>query len=143
MKNYQKLKQIIQRANSEIMEFKFGCEVLQEKELIDWAKMTTLLAYNEKNGIAYYRELDGSVFFKRGTKNIKILGRPIRLADVLLAIGKNSKCVFLHQDNSQATFLKVDNQIQTPVAIWNLKDDNLDHQSKPTKDWLEDLLVKK
>ncbi len=60
----------------------------------------------------------------------KILGRPIRLADVLLAeMNKNG--------DYRDTFA-----FEQITQLWNLKDDNLDHQSDKTKQFLIDLLVR-
>ena len=58
-----------------------------------------------------------------------IQGRPIRLADVLLAISKNHKWEKDIIDNF--------------LTLYNLKDDNLDHQSDETKQFLTNLLTKK
>ena len=71
-------------------------------------------------------------------KDVEILGRPIRLADVLLADMKrvDDKCA--EKDCRKKEYpigaLKI-------LSKWDLKDDNLDHQSEECKQFLINLLV--
>lgn len=133
---YEQLKEVIKKANPEIMELKFGSTVIQNKELIDWAKETKFIAYDKKTGRAWYQENDGSIFVKKnGLKDIKILGRPIRLVDVLF---KLSIKVFGKYKSISILAAK---PLLDIVMDWNLKDDNLDHQSEKCKEFLINLLV--
>ena len=65
---------------------------------------------------------------------------PIRLADVLQAIRDTvyPGTQYLITDSGQ--FMEHGRYGKT-LAYWNLKDDNLDHQSEETKQFLIDLLI--
>jgi len=162
MKNYQKLKQIIQEANPEIMRLDIGCEIKINIPInnIDSEIFTGIVASRLENDIcliAFSGDLlldtidifeeneDGSRKWDEENKSIfphedcsyLILGRLIRLADVLLAIGKN-RGVMIGASGDFYTDLS-----GVMRAKWNLKDDNLDNQSEETKKFLEDLLTVK
>jgi hypothetical protein len=71
--------------------------------------------------------------------------RPIRLADVLLALN-DKEFAGLYLISSAGVFGKFQAQgarqpIEVLYATWNLRDDNLDHQSEECKQFLIDLLV--
>lgn len=66
------------------------------------------------------------------------IGRPIRLADVLLAM-KNDNIPLVEEDSWNVKVGTYD--VATLIQIWNLKDDNLDEQSIETIQFLYDLLV--
>jgi hypothetical protein len=139
MTNYDQLKQVIQAANPEIMELKFGCEIISGKQIfqvidVDKANNDYLLFHSEL-GIH-----NSSMVINQ------ILGRPIRLADVLLAVdekfglenpylvGFEGMIYKIAEGETELTNLK-------HLAQWNLKDDNLDHQSDECKEFLNDLLA--
>ena len=64
--------------------------------------------------------------------------KPIRLSDVLIAITKKEEFLFaLIMIDTMGRFHK-NGKI---VAQWNLKDNNLDNQSKETKQFLIKLLT--
>ena len=64
--------------------------------------------------------------------------KPIRLSDVLIAITKKEEFLFaLIMIDTMGRFHK-NGKI---VAQWNLKDNNLDNQSKETKQFLKKLLT--
>ncbi len=143
MNNYGKLKKIIQEANPEIMELKFGCEILCEQV---WAD--EIGNYHDEYGTVVFNELDkypeeGLSAWVDSIQTLmplgeptKILGRPIRLADVLLAISnhiKKNKNIYF-----SAYFAYIDGKI-----LWDLRQDNLDHQTEETKEFLINLLVLK
>jgi hypothetical protein len=133
--DYEKLKQVIQQANPEIMELKFGCEV---KLIVrgDSGFIIEKLPSEAKQAYIYWNwgSSEARVLFE---DDFKILGRSIRLADVLLAIpdraGEQISC------NQNAVFMKGKECLWVK---WNLKDDDLDHQSEDTKKFLIDLLVR-
>lgn len=118
MENYEQLKAVIQTANPEIMELKFGCEL---------EGGVTFISVNPKTNEYYI--LAGNKILKRNEYR-KILGRPIRLADVLLA--STLEWSNIYEDRYLLMNL---------LKLWNLKDDNLDHQSEETKQFLIDLLT--
>jgi hypothetical protein len=137
---YEQLKSVIQAANPEIMELKFGCwatNAINNYVCLggDWFAPVS-------NGV-----LQGYNRFKFGDikpyTHTKLLGRPIRLADVLLAMKSNTRMenTVLMMD-LPGTFAYSDAQNHA-IMRWNLKDDNLDHQSEECKQFLISLLVSK
>lgn len=135
MKNYNKLKQIIQEANPEIMELKFGCEIMisEDKKDTEYIMLSGAFCC-----LKYY--VSKIIDIRGMIKNITILGRPIRLADVLLTLGEKY--------GMDGTGMLLERQYGTSaydcagMRTWNLKDDNLDNQTKETKEFLIKLLVK-
>lgn len=136
--NLQKIKDACIKANPEIMELKFGCEVLMqysaETQIINTPK-------NEGKwfGITNYE----TAFNPEEVK--EILGRPIRLADVLLAIHakapENKTRITLESDGQ--FIQRLDNGSFTEPwarSNWNLKDDNLEHQSEECINFIAELL---
>jgi hypothetical protein len=157
MTPYEKLKSIIQAANPEIMELKFGCEFefpnsgnKMERWIVTSSYGSVDMLDNHQSISIYARRIDdvhsdifswdspedfeetGQTFYDFA----KILGRPIRLADILLAIDKR------YDGNHFAT--AASNgwlHFEGIRGFWNLKDDNLDHQSEETKQFLIELLT--
>lgn len=120
--NLEQLKKKIQEANPEIMEVKFGCEIRTPFTTYVIGKHTP-----DKENV------------------IEILGRPIRLADVLLALENEYQA----QDKSYAvdgegTFIFVNKDVEMTWVngSWNLKSDSLDKQSPETINFLMELLCK-
>lgn len=125
---YEELKRVIQEAVPEIMELKFGCEIGDGE--------FNFIIYRETKKNFWVKETNarGSIYqFPKPLKISIILGRPIRLADVLLTIKKRS---------SKIMQIYVSDQEVATVSRWNLSDDNLDNQSDETKMFLYQLLVK-
>ena len=144
--NIEKLKQVIQEANPEIMELKFGCEI---KVLFDTGNP---LPIHKVLGMNDDKTIKTEQYSKLNLQDIKILGRPIRLADVLIAIQKNKE---IDRDYEWGVIVSEDENLNGSVEIahyegkgfisgvyWNLKDNNLDNQSNETKQFLINLLVK-
>lgn len=130
-------------ANPAIMELGFGCEVL----IADWIVriITCPLTANEFLGIRIYGGNTGvvrdTVEFKEKAID-KILGRPIRLVDVLVAIRKASP-----YDDSLAVFCGGDivkngdeGFLPEPKVEWNLLKDDIRDQSEETVAFLAGLL---
>lgn len=163
---YEELKSIIQQANPEIMELKMGCEVeiinaLEYQSEVQWwvVSKTSICKKHKKWREECYSEEDGCEIFdgaviiggndegyweeKLNVEKIKSLGRPIRLSDVLLAIYKKSPSnktrITVESDGQFIRYNPLINQ-RFAEAWWNLKDDNLDSQSKETKQFLIELL---
>lgn len=126
MKNYQKLKEIIQKANPEIMELKFGCEVEVKSKKADNFKLLVSEIVDEN-----CFKCSQGIFWE--SIDYEIIGRPIRLSDVLMVI--NYRDFKVKND-----WVYLGDAMQT--RFWNLKDDNLDNQSEETKQFLISLLVK-
>ena len=94
----QKLKELtteIQTILPEIMELKFGCEI---KTKDDFYKVVNVISYISTNRVEHIKVLDQNYNQQiitggllRQDKDIKILGRPITLEDVLVVvIGDNN-----------------------------------------------------
>ena len=160
---YQKLKQAIIEANSEIMELKFGCKVWirQPKgepssfESNDGSREEIRIItinndeYMEYDGCDEYpfcdfKGLSGWIGEDEYSLEYKILGRPIQLPDVLIAIEKNTPDTICYSITTSGEFSKEDTRYgipETTVIWWDLTK-TFDNQSDETKMWLEKILVK-
>lgn len=124
----QKLTKAIQKAVPEIMELKFGCRILTTRG-------KELFVSNENIDI-----------IKSFDTEIEILGRPITLEDVLVAMRKkhdrditiDARGVFLSYEDDEK--LDTRNFLQTDFS-WQLNKP-LHEQSKETIDFLYDLICK-
>ena len=146
MKNYNKLKKVIQEANPEITELKFGCEVyceqLWESEGVEQDEygivITNFLHHDNETGLlVHVKKWDANFPCGQPTK---ILGRPIRLTDVLMALGKLKKSTWIIDDDCMMCSFYIPAKPELR-AEWNLKDNNLDNQSNECKQFLIDLLT--
>lgn len=118
------LKEVIQKANPEIMELKFGCE-LEEDFIFAWSNGPLTWIISDKG--------KGTLIQVPNISNYKILGRPIRLADVLLALDKNGISASVDTHGNMG-FLPFKGHTE-----WDLIAD-LDHQSEETINFLWELL---
>ncbi len=130
----EQLKAIIQKANPEIMELKFGCETSEG------------IVFTNQRGlkVEIYIEGDGRIE-EYHISDLKILGRPIRLADVLIAIGQTERQVDYGYGEWAVSSVTVDSKGNFVAlggldgascdAKWNLKE-TLDHQSEETLNFL-------
>ena len=147
-------------ANSQIIEKKFGCEVLLK---------------NTRRGMLYWHKFPSKKFWKNDDRNrwetengwidgtemaslimnddVEIIGRPIRLADVLWMIWKMFECedsmdrvyvdsggMFYLEDMNESD---VDGYEPEAGEVWNMQKDSLTEQSDDTKIWLAGLLDRK
>jgi hypothetical protein len=147
MENYDKLKSVIQAANPEIMELKFGCDFIHKPSM-----NTLMFCVTHKNtgATVAYSYIDQETWLDdfqfENPEEIEIIGRPVRLADVLLALSQNNKATDLRLfDNRSEGLFSIKPELlymrHGEVGQWNLKDDNLDHQSDKTKQFLINLLT--
>ena len=136
MNKYEKLKQIIQQANPEIMELKFGCVVTYEGSvgIPRIRHVATVLNKTQSGGIAVYTSFIQYFI----PEELEILGRPITLSDVLLAI--KAYKIKLDFDTRSQPFLFITDWNDKTV-IWDLTKP-FDDQSQEIKDFLVGLLVK-
>jgi hypothetical protein len=108
-------------ANPEIVELKFGCEF-----------------ENVKTGARFIIPTNGYP-----NDNHKILGRPIRLADVLLAIENangNIELATYGEPLHIGHYEKPEREGYYSKAYWNLRADDLEKQSEETISFLYELL---
>lgn len=135
------------RANPSIMKLGLECEVM-----VTWGgirtgffnepiKAVVVLVEKDQKGIRVL--LSTGTFVKKfSPRNLHIIGRPIRLSDVLLAIGDQglvSMSIHIVGDLRSVSF------IWEPIGqmkhmTWNLLDDDLSHQSKETIEFIASLL---
>jgi hypothetical protein len=120
------------------MELKFGCIVTNGVN--EWVICDKdLFAAPYVNGQPHVAGRWGYKGSLDGIKpNVKILGRPIRLADVLLTMSQ--KAITSHAIALNGGFYQLKPE-EHWVTDWNLEDDNLDHQSNECKQFLTDLLL--
>jgi hypothetical protein len=145
--NLQKIKDACWKANPEIKDLVFGCKVkayIQDEE----AQILQIQYLNAWDlGIEVEcEEIDTeAIRSMQGDEDnyIEILGRDIRLADVLNACTPDRQPVRV-DGNGIITSLKADVDGQTPIVdqqrSWNLLKDNLDEQSDETILFIANLL---
>lgn len=130
--NLEKIREKCIEANPSIMELKFGCET-------DYGVITGIDGVRLKLDCTERYVSKGQV--ERGVA--KIIGRPIRLADVLLAVDEIESGYSIGTDG-RFQYLDVDGNLEwctKPYAVsWNLKDNNLENQSEETLQFIADLL---
>jgi len=141
MNKYEQLKQKIIEAVPEILELKFGCEVQNEKTKV----IGQIVDYIDGQWIMYHRgsgKAPNLYYFNNDDKNNKIIGRHIRLEDILLAIQKQEKDNKNKWTNkSQIGLLEESIKLLfTDKIKWDLTKD-LDNQSDETKQFLQDILL--
>lgn len=127
------LKEIIQKANPEIIEMTVEQRAIQQMaEHCDYV--------DDKQGLSLVNAIADSLD--------NVIGRPIRLADVLLALQANNISLDLRSFEDKAEGLM---GIEKGVlymrhgnsAKWNLKEDELSKQSEETINFLKGLLCEK
>lgn len=149
MTNLETIRQACIKANPEIMELKFGCRIKTENMVKDYIKVICEpFKDSEKNEYIYatHGQTAEKIYlkpYKTENKIIKILGREIRLSDVLLALEK------LNEDrksywgiDSEGEFIKFKRYDidENSNIFWDLKNDNLELQSEETINFLVELL---
>ena len=132
MTKLEQVKQVIQKANPEIMELKFGCEIR--------TKFDETWTITHRHKIGNIKECWGVANLRQGSlvsdEDIEvILGRPIRLADVLYAIGEPSQILTESEIDKRLKHIDI-------ISKYNLLDDNLDHQSEDFINFAWEVLCK-
>ena len=132
--NHEKTIKRIQELVPSVMALEFGCRIKHKKRgygtLID---STHLVFENEKESI-YAPFIDGN-----GT----ILGTPITLAVVLMAIAKvntREKENYCVTPDGGICFIGYAGRFYHQVSNWNLSKDNFNDQSEETKSFIKGLL---
>lgn len=135
-------------ANPEIVELKFGCELYHHnyhKNAKIYEVRATgngdIVRYDTDKGHSFYSdEVAEGKIGRNGLKEIWIIiGRPITLSDVLLAMGKtnNEQRVSMRTDGT-IVFVNVITE-QTENCRWNLKE-TFENQSKETISFIYGIL---
>lgn len=139
-------------ANPEIVELKFGCGIRRfgDKGIKD--VFVDLIARPQTNEVWIWRDSLGDdepsdlFHFEADTQEIEswiIIGRPIRLADVLIATKRplSNRTTNFHMGDETTFFLSYYDQIDKyHSAPWDLKNDSLEYQSPETISFLYQLL---
>jgi len=156
-KKYEQLKKVIQKAVPEIMELKMGCEVdvgwtteprqphyvtvLRQLRSNTYAICNHLRNTDYRNEVKQIIEYKDNFDIRRAPLEeiFEILGRPIRLADVLYAIEQEYE-----DDENGITRATGDiPEIRGILGYWQFsRDNNLDNQSDECKEFLIKLLIK-
>ena len=156
MKNYDKLKKIIQEANPEIMELQSNCEVKSKKidgeivnifwetdkynnqDIIEHVYILGVLKNDIENihGNLMYDPNNYKPHFILYSDIEEIIGRSITFADVLLAMKKRKEWEI------GGWAIRDDQKIKWLLQLWDLKQD-IDNQTDETKQFLIDRLVLK
>lgn len=140
MSNLKQLREAIVKVVPGIMELEFGCEVffIERKWLFAGfgkEKGTTMMLTDGKFPSTAYTT---ARFDKEST--YEILGRPIRLSDVLVAIQKSSYCDGYAEYEAVSELCWGGNQYL--IRKWNLLQDDLNLQDEPTIHFLHSILYK-
>ena len=139
----------IQSLVPSVMALDFGCEFLYEEKKYIYTNNTCMMT--ELHQGCYSIFVATPKGFARSSDTIeinenypiKILGKPITLAVVLLAISKNRK-----QGNNKHVVIVADNGFMEDTDMnnynrvqWNLSKDNFNDQSEETKGFIGGLLT--
>ena len=146
MKNSEKLKFITDKcilANPEIVELKLGCRFIWKASHPTFYGTYTIVDFDDLGDgqftyMAVHKERKRDVedvgkFDERlkTEKQFKIIGRPIRLADILLA---------LRLDDIDSPEMLESLEIETVCLMWNKYDNNLEEQTPEIIDSIYELL---
>jgi hypothetical protein len=120
-------------ANPEILALKFGCEVIGPK-----GEIYTSTSFPDPDGAIFADNLkDETATLLSASEYDTILGRPIRLADVLLALEKASDERHSIRAEKDGWFFAI---AQNVIGMYNLQTDDLREQSEETIKFLYELL---
>lgn len=135
MTKLEEIRQAVIAANPEIVELKFGCQVEYQENIWNVAKLVEkaiLLVHIDGIRVTRFGDYEGAI----SKYNIRIIGRPIRLADVLLAIG----CDKDEEESYPGEGKEVAGRILGICGFWNLREDDLSKQSGETINFIHQLL---
>lgn len=124
----EKIRKACIEANREIVELALGCEFERFDEIY------RICGRKEKEGV--YLVNDGKVWTKEMlemSRGITIIGRPIRLADVL-------NCLWLGEFDSEIMLKNEQEKCHQICIMWNLRNDSLTEQSDETLSFIANLL---
>lgn len=134
-------------ANPEIAELKFGCWVKYRNEELD--RRTIALAREfEQDGFLFVPVMpfgkvqDSWEVYCPEIRTLEIIGRPVRLADVLLAMLDNYMApnIGLGTGSDGDCLWWFDKEHSKAAILWNLRADDLEQQSDETISFIHSLL---
>lgn len=145
------IKEACIKANEEILWPVFGCCIRNRAGTV----FTISGQINGKPYIIDHNTGYGHVSIIELTDDIsyEILGRKIGIADILLAIEKNTKPpamyqitdngIFTYRESKEITATVLNSRFLSTGISYNLLDDNIDHQSQPTIAFIHSVLYGK
>lgn len=139
-KDYEKLREVIIGANDDIVELKFGCVIRWNDGSLPDSPITGVEPMSDGDWEVSWGCFNPDLSEPR----YKILGRTIRLADILLAAGNKITGDYIN-DGGFLTFMKDDSDEPEEEWEWSLRNDSLDwhyHNKPETVKFLINLLVK-
>lgn len=132
MTHHDLIKQKIQSLVPEIMELKFGCELLLHNEARPLPKAVYVWQLNDKKShYEVFRE-NGLMVSVCKDEIKQILGRPIQLADIIY-------CLYIGEFDDEATLKAEQEKVHQLCVMWNPKFD-FDGQSDGCKEFVGGLL---
>jgi len=129
------------KANPEIVELKFGCRFIDRES----TQTLMYLSQSKSSGATYaYSETLGDDCYLEDFRfedpnKIEILGRPIRLADVLLALHNFVGGIECYPQSDSSLLIQSFNEPKSS-GKWNLSKDDLTLQSEEILSFLANLL---
>lgn len=137
------IREKIVAAVPEIMELKFGCEIKREgaskREFFvgQFGDEFSIVRIDDKGAWIPF-----TIPWPPKSQHFEILGRPIRLSDVLVAIGKQGKTFPFSIGFTRGDFISIipENGTSKQHAVWNCRKDSLDDQSPETLQFIHSIL---
>lgn len=130
-------------ANESILALEFGCEVKRYNSIFTWIHISCM---SDGLNLCTYLNRETNVIHSvretlEGVEKFEIIGRPIRLADVLVAIGDLSNEAVVLDTKGRITDIKTATSNGFHGAVsWNLLLDDLTLQSEETITFIHSLL---
>lgn len=133
------IREVCIKANPEIVELKFGCQLFIQNYYISVTfivdKSGWVVTEKTQYPLEYLGSSGGENLINFGKEHIQeIIGRSIRISDVLLAIGEANKPMTVNVLGYMKEWT------HQKDATWDLKQDDLSLQSKETIEFLYELL---
>lgn len=137
------------KANPEIVELKFGCEVLWNMSANEFRGNSLRKSFVlDRIGGVIYLFTEGWSHTDNLTSrtatvledDLKIIGRRIRLNDILLAIAKSGKFYEGASGQTVNEFIFSDINPNPTVIVWNLLKDDVSLQTPETQEFIYNLL---
>lgn len=137
--NMKIVREAVIRANPDILKLEFGCEGIYDDNSVKLLRYGMDFQNVDGPNVYVWQKEDGSRYHTSDNRYVEILGRPIRLADVLLAIEKNRTTDFFFVTTTDFLCMQ-DSKTDEELMVWNLREDDLSKQSPETLEFLANLL---
>ena len=134
--NLKTIREACIKSNPSILNLEFGCEVIFNTRKL----FITGHALSDEKQVLIGDKFESKYFVKKS--DLEIIGRPIRLADIVLALHTKLSPTqdLIFKEIADKVIQDIRNQIMEVVVRWNLKNDNLENQSEETLQFLAELL---